>query len=1375
MSQLSNVINSYPVEHAIEFNEAYSLDPTITGSATRTSGNKFTLGGSSGAPVYYSNINPPGGSGSWLFPNQAGVDGASITTTSAISSTWADGDYSTGVWVMFPDLSETYSGTPIEILSVDMGGTVVVKLGLAKVGTEWKFTRTINGGTTWTAFTPSTLIANQWYYLGIGKSGAGIQFGVDYWFANGSAISSATGTGGSITLGHKANDASAITYYLSNFYIGTTASLPTAAVFAINAAGSIRPTKSSLYNKINSFNIQNGIEFDQGIISPPVLTQTGTITDNTPSYWSFTGRPSIHQSSVGPLGGGASWRFNTDAAAACRVRNNGGSILTLSGDGDYSIGFWAKINQLRASSTSDTSATIYTLENPATHGFSVCVTGGASATPNRISFNSTLTTTVTDITVDTNAWYYFAITKTGSNLNFYVNNQLKATRTNMQNANASLQGWGEASAGENFSVNISNFYHAPTSVIGPTQIAEIWAAGSVGPSANIQETPATASALMTEPTIATTIGDHVEITTSILVSATLPTNITVSTQSNKNVVITETLTALAAIVNNVIISTGTNESFSAEEFTATAELVEPILSRPPMTASATMPGGDALVATSYYSLVKSLNPYLYLYDGKGTTTTNGGYQTGTFTKDLGLGTLRDLGNNLNLVGEGKSWFGEADNQFSSADKRFQFTTPTNAESLDELVSTGIFAWEAWIKPSSLPYSLSDSTFFFVRGPIRFALVPQTQNEFPQPNTPPRVRIQIQNSATGSTFHTFEINRTSTPISANNWNHIVVQSYDDGATGLRRAELWINGSRYITQQYSYSDWTSTTNTSIVFGSDYITNFGTPTASFNGQGIDEIAIYSQALTNSQIINHYNFISTLSPNFSYAAPAIEANADSGDHSVLAVDNVTIAETPATSSGLFVDPLVVASINLSTSADPLTASAQNTDVTVYYGRTIVAATAIAAAEAKEGFALNTTYSDYVIANINPYRYVTFDTATPFADFGTDNDYSATPTTVGGTIVNPDLGITGKSAKTAGTSYVTDGVILNESEWNDSWGTGQNSYHSAFWFQRAADDASTTGLRVLWNLNGYKDNQHVVLYQYQNKLHMQFNNGSGTFIEQDTTNGIDLFDYERHFIVIEFDHTNVNNNTVRVYVDAVLKMTVSLGTYTGSTTNAATADSGPNEEANNHPRLSIGCLITPFAATALPVAPANTKLIIDEVYWDKNSITSTMVTNLYNVMPDKTNVNAAAVALTASAEMVMPAISTQAILSAAPATASGELVDPSLYVVRLVNVNADAATASALMGNAIGFVQVTIAADVFVATAIFDSPGLVFTVPADPMLASITLVNRPNPFVLPTDDYGISVSTNGIRYELREFSPYIKYLRIVARNQKMYKDMEIL
>jgi hypothetical protein len=1151
---------------------------------------------------------------------------------------------------------------------------------------------------------------------------------------------------------------------------------------------------STLNSKINSYAIENGIEFDFAVAMPP--TQTGTLQDYTSAYWSIGGRNPVYESTVGPLGGSGSWKFTSDTTNACRVRNNGGVLPTLSGDGDYSIGFWAKVTQFKTTSTSDVSAPLFNIGSTATHGFAVFITGGAHATPNRFSINATNTTTVTDVTADTNTWYYFAITKTGTNLNLYINNELKATRTNMQNANANVLLWGDPTTTDTFSVNISNWYYASTSVIGPTQIAEIWTAGSLPAPVNITinetpatatalivesaistnvnkiETPATASALMQEPTIVIVANDNVQVTTSIVVSAEFRQNVVVAAVKNVNNVITEILEASTIIGDNIIVSTAIDDSYSSEPLTATALLVNPFVAVNPMTASATMPDGTANVEANYYSLVKQLNPYLYIYDGKGFPT-NSGYQTGTFTKDNGLGTLRDLGNNLNLVGEGKSWYGESDNQFSSSDKRFQFTTPTNAESFHELVSTGTFAWEAWIKPNILPNNVSDPTLFFVRGPIRFALVPQVQNPFPQPNTVPKVRFQIQNSETG-TFNTFEINRTSTPFSANNWSHVVVQSFDDGTPGKRRAELWINGSRYITEQYNYTDWTSTTNTSIVLGSDYITTFGTATASFNQQGIDEVAIYSQALTNSQIINHYNFISTLSPNFTHVATVMDSDVESGNHAVIAIDNAIITETPATATTLLVDPSVLAVRNKSISADIMTASALNTNVTVFYGWTINADPAIAYAERPEAYFLNDLYYQYVQTNIAPYRYVTFDAADGTLDYGTDNDYSVIPTTIGGTVVNPDLGINGKSVKTTGSSYITDGVILNESEWNDSWGTGQNSYHSAFWFQRALDDNSTTGLRVLWNLNGYKDNQHVVLYQYQDKLHMQFNNGSGTFVEQDTT-ALNLFDYQRHFVVIDFNHTNPNNNVVKLYVDAVLKSTINLGAYTGTTTNAATADSGPNDEANNRARLSIGCLITPFGSTALPVQPTTTKLIIDEVYWDKNSITQTQVTNLYNAMPDKNNKIVVAEPFIASGELVMPAFSTSSILSTAPLTASASLVQPGITAVRNLVTSATVLTASANAGDARVFEDRIINADVFVVTAIFNSAGAEITRSGGPMLASITLVNRPNPFILPTDDYGISVSTNGIRYELSELSPYVKYLRIVARNQKIYKDMEIL
>jgi hypothetical protein len=273
----------------------------------------------------------------------------------------------------------------------------------------------------------------------------------------------------------------------------------------------------------------------------------------------------------------------------------------------------------------------------------------------------------------------------------------------------------------------------------------------------------------------------------------------------------------------------------------------------------------------------------------------------------------------------------------------------------------------------------------------------------------------------------------------------------------------------------------------------------------------------------------------------------------------------------------------------------------------------------------------------------------------------------------------------------------------------------------------------------------------------MQFNNGSGTWVEQDTGT-LDLFDYERHFIVIDFNHTNPNNNIVKLYVDSVLKSTVNLGAYTGTTTNAASADSGPNNEANNRPRLSVGCLITPFGSTALPVAPANTKLIIDEIYWDKNSISQTQVTNLYNVMPDGVNSNYLVSSFTADATTVMPAISFSSNIAAAALTASASLVQPQTTVVRIVSYAATPMLATALSRDGLVFESRIVTSDIFAASVIFNSAGVKITIPGGPMLATISL----------------SMPARINTYQPTRFNAYLRYLRAESLNHEIYHYREV-
>jgi len=399
--------------------------------------------------------------------------------------------------------------------------------------------------------------------------------------------------------------------------------------------------------------------------------------------------------------------------------------------------------------------------------------------------------------------------------------------------------------------------------------------------------------------------------------------------------------------------------------------------------------------------------------------------------------------------------------------------------------------------------------------------------------------------------------------------------------------------------------------------------------------------------------------------------------------------------------------------------------------------------------------YYQYVKSTINPYRYVSFDTNNELEDHGTDNDYSVIPTQIFGNITQYRDGINNKSVKTNGLSY-QNGVVLKESEWDDSWGTGQNDYHSAFWVQRAEDDNSS-GLRVLWNLNGYSDDQHVILYQYNNKLHLNFNNGSGTFIDQATVANVNLFDYANHLVVVVFDHTNVNNNVVRLYVDTALVMTVNLGSYTGETVNYANAVDA-NDEQFNQPRLGVGCLITPFETTALVALPTVTKLYVDEIYWAKSAITLTGVQNLYNAMPVKVRSLNFATPLTASATSVMPAVSASVNFVVSNMQAFAVKVDPTvLSVVNLV-LTSEPLTASATMPNVQRSDSRVFVAQVMLAGSSMGGYGTPRLINVAAFTASALLQNRRITGQLAGSGNGIRI--NGVN-TFDPSSAWVKYVKI--------------
>ena len=937
-------------------------------------------------------------------------------------------------------------------------------------------------------------------------------------------------------------------------------------------------------------------------------------------------------------------------------------------------------------------------------------------------------------------WYFVAIRRSGYQTNsgtagstatgnltytYYINGQERTTVSvsSWKRCTISAITWGHSSASpinQEWSVSLAGWFATNFGAIGASGLAEIYSTFS--DSIN-NATVLSASAIQTEPTIIVTSSDYTEVTTSFIASTQFPSNISVSASQNINITITQTLDA-SADVNNAEINTPTSVSFNSDILIASALMTNAIVSENPMNASATMPGGTASVTPNYYSLVKSKNPYIYYYDGGGASTAvNSGYQSGTLTRGAQTLALQDSPNPMQTIGNGKSW---RTANTSNADNWFRFNSPNLETSFNQILKTGEYSVEMWINTSNNFSFVSGygDNFENIGGSIYEAKNIWFDSEGltfgPYARWNANSTDPVQNSGFYMTVKTGPTTSTTifgayNSIIANNWQHIVVRSYTTSGSN-RQIELWLNGSVILSTSYTMSSWTPT-STQVQLGTSDDGNSGGIYQSY----LDEWALYPTVLENTTIVNHHNFIANFSPYVDFIAPSLSANAEIINSQLLAIDNAILTGNTATATALLVNPSVIIGISKTVTSETFTATALLTTTTQSLGNSKLVSPMIAYSESNNAFRLNQTYFNYVKSNIDPYRYVTFDGNNSYIDYGTDTSYSVAMTVVGGTIVNPDLGINGKSAKTAGTSYVTDGVILKESEWNDSWGTGANDWHSAFWFQRALDDNSTTGLRVLWNLNGYKDNQHAVLYQYQGRLHMQFNNGSGTFIETDST-ALDLFDYQRHFIVIDHNHGGGGTNTIKLYVDSVLRFTVNIGSITPTTTNAITADSGANNEANNHPRLSIGCLITPFGSTALPVAPANAKLIIDEVYWDKNTITQNQVTSLYSAMPGQGHLLAYATPLDASATIVGSSISTSVNIIADPMVVLSLLSDITLTVIRVVNVSANLFTATASMGSAYGFEEKNIFADLFIATAIFNSPGVKQTIPGGPMLATVTL-----------------------------------------------------
>ena len=232
---------------------------------------------------------------------------------------------------------------------------------------------------------------------------------------------------------------------------------------------------SLLSDKINSYAIETGISFDSTYAFPPV--QTGTVTNTSASNWLLTGTAPVYESGVSPVGGSGSWKFTSNSSTGCRVRNTG-TVMNAINDGDYSTGVWVKFNNLDFGSTGNPPLIAH---QPAFTGGYI-ISSSYNSTTGKHSPQLTYATTlaIIDRTTELNTtdWFYFALTKIGSELKLYINGVLKGTVTNAQTATATTLNFGQIYQGFTFSSNLANWYIASPSVINAAAIAEIWKAGA---------------------------------------------------------------------------------------------------------------------------------------------------------------------------------------------------------------------------------------------------------------------------------------------------------------------------------------------------------------------------------------------------------------------------------------------------------------------------------------------------------------------------------------------------------------------------------------------------------------------------------------------------------------------------------------------------------------------------------------------------------------------------------------------------------------------------------------------------------------------------------------------------------------------------------
>lgn len=439
-SRLHDHINSFTLERGIEFDQAYTLTPTRTGS---NSAGTFSLGGIT--PVYQSTVGPTGGSGSWQFASPRTGSGSTGPTNFRVASsanttdlaTFSDNDWSIGLWFRLNNkiTSQYTAENEIDILSCGGFRIAYSSSNYGGGATGNRFMASTNGSSyvTWQATSHTAVDANRWYYLAARMVSGTLSLYLDGTLTRtissvGAITPSDLRFGSGNTTGPSAS--ADMTWNISNFHYGTSASLTEGAIQSIWGVGS---TSQAWTTAINSESPSPfvWVKFDQELGNPTTVTNSGSKTFNDLNGTRNGPASGATISNDGKSNQGIS--FVGDNATTGRTYFNFSStnqyIFELD-DQLWSVEWWAKV----ANTFGGRSPTAWSIRGTGTE-FLEARYPGAGMTYNGSCvvqvYGATTASVISTTNVLDGAWHHYVATynRTANTFKLYIDGQLNATTT----------------------------------------------------------------------------------------------------------------------------------------------------------------------------------------------------------------------------------------------------------------------------------------------------------------------------------------------------------------------------------------------------------------------------------------------------------------------------------------------------------------------------------------------------------------------------------------------------------------------------------------------------------------------------------------------------------------------------------------------------------------------------------------------------------------------------------------------------------------------------------------------------------------------------------------------------------------------------------